>query len=56
MFTRIDYDIIEELFNFIARTIDYKLFILYIIIKLIIFYETTYNAKNLLIIKRIRIF
>jgi len=54
IFTRIDYNIIEELFNPIARTLNYKLFILYIIIKLIVLYEIVYNVKNLLIIKIIR--
>ncbi len=44
----------KELFNPIARIIDYKLFILYIITKLIIFYKTVYNVESLLIIKIIR--
>ncbi len=45
----------KKLFNPIIKTINYKLFILYIITKLIILYEITYHAKSLLIIIIIRI-
>ena len=44
----------KKLFNPIIKTINYKLFILRVFIKLITRYETTYDVKSLLIIKIIR--